>query len=103
MIKDILKMGVRLEDPTSGSVEDVLELNKILRDYAEKGKELVLRSVKESDFAELRLYISKFIAIYMLVKGDQVIFTAAQDGQLFEYTDTVVFAMIGILYEEGVL
>lgn len=106
MIKDIITKYEKLSEAAGRmdvSVDDVLEMNEQILNYALKGVEIVTRSVKEKDFSILRIAFLKTLCASYGTKKDYTLMLSAKSGALVEYTDTMVFAIIGVLYEEGAL
>lgn len=107
MIKDIISKYEKMSEAAGRmdvSVDDILEINEQISNYALNGVEIVTRSVKEEDFALLRTaFLKTLCAFYGVTKKDFSLLLSAKSGVLVEYTDTMVFAIIGVLYEEGAL
>lgn len=111
MIKDLValhdKMIGRAEnfakDGVGISPGEVVDTHILIVDYATKGAKIVLNTVKESDVVKVRNLLLKNICARTAVEGDLSLILALEAGALIEYTDTIVYAMIGILYEEGAL
>lgn len=111
MIKDLVALHDKMVGDAKNFVrggvgvspQEVVYTNNLIVDYATKGAKIVLNTVKESDVVKVRNLLLKNICAATAVEGDLSLILAAKAGVLIEYTDTVVYAMIGVLYEEGVL
>lgn len=111
MIKDLVALHDKMVEDAGNflkggigiSPEEIIETHDLIVDYAMKGAKLVLNTVKESDIVRVRNLLLKNMCAVNAVEGDLSLVLAAKAGALIDYTDTVVYAMIGILYEEGAL
>ena len=111
MIKDLVALHDKMVEDAGNflkggigiSPEEIIETHDLIVDYAMKGAKLVLNTVKESDVVKVRNLILHTSCAATAVEGDPSLILAVESGALIGYTDTIVYAMIGILYEEGAL